>query len=967
MRLNVAHILSDSVGDARTAPPVGTVTFLFTDIEGSTRLWEEQPSAMRGLLAKHDALLESTIRSWGGNVFKTIGDAFCAAFATAPSALEAALEIQLELTREARESGKGLNVRAALHTGSVELRGSDYFGLAVNRVARLLAVAHGGQTLLSDVARNLCQDALPSAVVLKSLGEHRLRDLARPETIYQLVHPGLTQEFAPLRTLDNPDLPNNLPPQTTSFIGRAREIEQIETLLDKTRLLTLTGAGGCGKSRLALQVTADRLEGYPDGAWLVELAALTDGSLVPQAVAAVLSVAEEAAKPLTATLGERLRPRTLLLVLDNCEHVLAECATLADSLLRAAPKIKLLVSSREALGIAGELVYKVPSLSVPLESESATPDSLSHYESVRLFIERAQSHRTDFSVTNANAPAVAQLCLRLDGIPLAIELAAARIRSLSIEQIAERLNDRFRLLTGGSRTALPRQQTLRALVDWSYGLLNDAEKCVLHRLAVFAGGWDMDAAESICECGAVEQWEVLDLLTSLADKSLVQVDDRDGATRFRLLETVRQYVIEKLEESGGAAEAREAHFSHFLRLSTQESPATRGLDQAAYLKRMAEEQENLRAALDWGSGDDLLRMTTYLGRFWHVRGQRTEGATRLQAALSDRAAHEPSSLLARAYKQLGVFTLFVDLVEATRHTQSGLEIARAIGDKVLEAELLNNLGVFAKDRFQLAEAQSYLEQALAINRESGTHEALAQQYIVMGDIERMRGCYDEARISFEASLEIGRKHGNTLREGEALADLGKLHVDIGHLEKAREYLEQAIAICTRLDYRVQQVYTAATYAEAARLSGDLPAARRRLEDAYLANPDDVSRFVLSIPATRLAVQERNIDSAREAVRHVLKYCDFQAAPAEELETVAAYAHLIGRSEEAMVILSTARALREGFDIPLAPVRCAEHTELIKEVGSALEATVYSEAVERGVALTAKDACALAQELVGRSQ
>ena len=498
--------------------PTGTVTFLFTDIEGSTRLWEQHPEGMRLALARHDTLLRQAIEANEGIVFKTIGDAFCAAFATAPNALSAALAAQCALHTEPWTEGLVLRVRMALHTGAAELRDNDYFGQPLNRTARLLAIGHGGQALVSAATQELTRDMLPPTVTLSEVGEHRLRGLSRPETVFQLIHPDLPAEFPPLKSLDNPQLSNNLPQQVTSFIGREKEIEAVKSLLDTTRLLTLTGSGGCGKTRLALQVAAELLENYPDGAWFVELASLSDPVLVLQNVAQALGVREEAGKLLLQSLTAALKGKGLLLVLDNCEHLLAACAQLVDTLLRASPGVRVLASSREGLGIAGETLYRIPSLSLPDLKQRATPASLTTYEAVRLFVERAMAALPAFAVTNQSAPALDQLCVRLDGIPLAIELAAARVRSLSVEDINSRLDHRFRLLTGGSRTALPRQQTLKALIDWSYDLLSDQEKTLLARLSVFAGGWTLAAAEKVYSGARVEDWEVLDLVSSLVDR-----------------------------------------------------------------------------------------------------------------------------------------------------------------------------------------------------------------------------------------------------------------------------------------------------------------------------------------------------------------------------------------------------------------------------------------------------------------
>src|SRR5579884_2058809 len=551
--------------------PSGTVTFLFTDIEGSTKLWEECPEAMRQALARHDALAASIIEQHEGLLVKSRGEGdslFCV-FARATDAVAAACALQQAFVSEPWPAEAPLRVRMALHTGEADLREGDYYGSAVNRCARLRAIGHGGQVLLSQAARDL----LPPDAPLMDKGSHRLKDLQQPEHVFQLAAPDLPSEFPPLRSLRN----TNLPVQTTSFIGREQEMAQLKRLFSSTRLLTLTGIGGCGKTRLALQVAADLLEDYPDGAWLVELAALSEGSPVPQSVASALGLREEPGRSLTQTLIDYLQSRSLLLILDNCEHLVAACASLAETLLRSSPNVKLLATSREALNVPGETTYRVPSLLPPdperLPSEEKDlAAALMDYDAVRLFVERACSHRSEFALTRQNGPAVAEICHQLDGIPLAIELAAARIRAMAVEKIAERLDDRFRLLTGGARTVLPRQQTLRALIDWSYDLLDARERTLLQRLGVFAGGWSLDSAEAVCadrpgegdlEAG-FEEWEVLDLLQSLVDKSLVLYEEREAEGRYRLFESVRHYALGKLSAAGDAERVRDRHADHFL-------------------------------------------------------------------------------------------------------------------------------------------------------------------------------------------------------------------------------------------------------------------------------------------------------------------------------------------------------------------------------------------------------------------
>ena len=557
-------------------PRTRTVTFLLTDVEGSTALWEADPAAMRQALARHDALLADGIAEHGGVVVKSRGegDSVFAVFDMASDAVTAAVELQASLQAAAWPTAAPLRVRMALHTGEAQWRDGDYFGPAVNRCARLRAAAHGGQILLSQATADLLRDSQTDGVGLRALGEHRFRDLARPEAVFQVVHPLLPGEFPPLGSLDAH--PNNLPRELTSFVGREREVDEVRRLLVTTRLLTLTGSGGVGKTRLSQRVAADLGPSFPDGIWLVELAGLGDPSLLAQVVASVLGVREQPGRALLDTLIDVLRPRTCLLLLDNCEHLVEACAALADSLLRACPGLILLATSREPLGIAGETVWRVPPLTMPDASgDAATSDdtsALAQYEAVRLFEERARAALPAFTLTGQNGPAVAQICRRLDGIPLAIELAAARVRGVAPEQLADRLDDRFRLLTGGSRTALARHQTLRALVDWSYELLSEPERVLFCRLSVFAGGWTLDAAEEVCSGGGIEPADILGLLLQLVDRSLVLAEEQPiqagglSPVRYRLLETLRQYGAEKLRDTGDALVLRTRHLDWSPRL-----------------------------------------------------------------------------------------------------------------------------------------------------------------------------------------------------------------------------------------------------------------------------------------------------------------------------------------------------------------------------------------------------------------
>jgi predicted ATPase/class 3 adenylate cyclase len=570
--------------------PSGTVTFLFTDIEGSTRLWEAAPDAMRAVLVSHDSIVRRAIEAHSGHVFATGGDGFAAAFSRAGDALGSAAAAQALLVAQEWPPEATLRVRMGVHTGEATERGGDYFGPAVNRAARLMSAAHGGQVLVSAATAEVVGIA-----GLVDLGEHWLRDLARPERVYQLRAPGLLDEFPPLRS--SMARSGNLPRQMTSFVGRAQELALVGDALRERPLVTLTGVGGVGKTRLALQAAAEAATGFPDGAWLCELAPVTNHGAVWEAVAASLGVKPALGRELSETVLECLAAKRLLLVLDNCEHLLDATARLVDVVAHECPGVVVLATSREGLGLAGERILAVPSLSLP--DPQASVDALSTTDAVRLFVERTRDANASFALTLDNAAAVAQLCRRLDGIPLAIELAAARARSMTPEDLLERIDQRFTLLTRGSRSALERQQTLRRTIDWSYELLGPPEREALLRLSVFAGGCGLPAAEAVVSGGAVESIDVVDVLGQLVDKSLLIVEDHRGRARYRMLETIRQYAQERLDDSGTAPSVRRAHADYYVALAESAGPHLRGRGQLAWARDLAVEIGNFRAAVDW--------------------------------------------------------------------------------------------------------------------------------------------------------------------------------------------------------------------------------------------------------------------------------------------------------------------------------------------------------------------------------
>ncbi len=833
-------------------PPTMPVTFLFTDIEGSTKLWERHPDAMRAALARHDALVREAVAGRRGRVFKTVGDAFCAAFESAPDALAAALAVQAGLHSWPPGDMPPLRVRMALHTGPAEERDDDYFGPALNRVARLLAVGHGGQTLLSSAAWQEVADDLPPGVTLHDLKSHRLKDLSQPEHVWQAGQDGLPEDFPPLRSLGA----NNLPVQVTSFVGREADLVDVKRLLATHRLLTLVGPGGAGKTRLALQAAAEAAP--DDGVWMVDLAPLADPERVTQAVATVLNVREEPGRPVTGALAESLRDKDLLLILDNCEHLIGAVAVLAQALLQSCPRVRLLATSRERLGIPGERVYAVPTLTLPDLGRPQTALEMGGSDAGRLFLDRAALH-PGFALTDDAAPVLARLCHRLDGIPLAIELAAARTRSLTVEQINDRLDQRFRLLTGGSRTALPRQQTLQGLMDWSYELLTAPEKILLCRLSVFAGGWTLPAAEAACAGEGIEDWEVLDLLTGLVDKSLVVFDTQ----RYRLLETVRLYARERLDETPGAEAARERHAEYYCSLAADTEPSLYGADAAASLDLLEAESANLRAAIAWlqarGNAEEALRLVNNLARFWQVRGHLSEGRGSLEAALSLGDPGETSKRRAVALFYAG----------AIAHTQGDLLgsaslLARCVDayERLGEYDNVNlirgNIGALLTALGEYAQARAVLEEVLLYHQQSDRREDLAATLGHLGELARLEGDQNAAGLYLMQSLTLWREIGNAHAASVQLNNLARVATRRGDLPAAGGYVREAITLRRELG-DVKGLLWSLDAAAALAAVGGQPAEAARLYGAVEAL--EAAHSIIA-PPTEIAERDHFLAQAR---------------------------------------------------------------------------------------------------------
>lgn len=961
--------------------PTGTITYLFTDVEGSTRLWEQAPEAMGGAMSQHDELIERCVTGNAGSVVRPRGegDSRFAVFENAVAALTAARDIHEAIARAEWALPGPLRVRIALHTGQAELRAGDYYGTAVNRCARLRAIASGGQTLVSQATYELVRDQVPKRTTITDLGEHRLKDLERAEHIYQLTIAGLASDFPPLHSLDA--IPNNLPVQLTSFVGREQELARVKAQLAGTHLLTLTGSGGTGKTRLALQVAAELVETFPDGVWFVDLARLSDPALVPQTVASILGVREQPGRPIESALNDYLHTKTLLLILDNCEHLVEACAQLADGILHASPKVRILATSREALGIAGEVSWPVPSLRVPAV-EGATVESLAQSEAVRLLLDRAIAVQPSFQLTAENAAAVAQLCTRLDGIPLALELAASRLRALTVEQLAARLDDRFRLLTGGSRTALPRQQTLRALVDWSYGLLSAPERVLFRRLAVFMGGWTLEAAESVCggqgtddsemrdaetrrhgDTGTGEfsasplprvpaalepDVEILDLQTRLVDKSLVVAKEEERAMRYQMLETIRQYAREKLIESEPVERLRDAHLAFFADWVRRRGDEIATGSRASPFELLDNDYDNVRAALAWALDRDTDRALTMVGslpHYWVARGLAAEGEKWCEQAL------ERDLLESAAAPDI-----------RKRHLAS-------------RASALLALGQLRGARGGL-KAIEPLQAAVGLYEELGDPVGLSFSYNLMGIWMSIQGDSKTGRAAFEKAIEVAESASAKGPLAMAHSSLGRWYLEVdGDIPRARANLERAIALAREGGYYWGVGLSLMQTAEIDIREGQYESANARLLESLSALQAEGNRQFMNMAQSAMADVARfqgdhgkAIDLYRQTIK-VWKELGQLGGQARCIECLAFIALAqsdaaeggpqLDRLKLAGRLIGAAAMLREESGTPMTPPEQIEFGEQVEKLRQRLGAEVFQAAWSEGHTLSREQAVRLA--------
>jgi predicted ATPase/class 3 adenylate cyclase/uncharacterized protein HemY len=908
-------------------PPTGLVTFLFTDIEGSTRLSQEFQETLPLALEKHHSIMQDAIESNEGYVFEIVGDAFCCAFQNAEDAVKAAAVAQMNLSIEKWEDAV-IKVRMGIHSDNSEWINDSYVGyISLARTARVMSAAYGEQILISNSTYELCRDKFDAVsemnITFRDLGEKRLKDIIQPVRLFQIICPGLSDDFPPLKTLDA--RPNNLPVQLTSFIGRVNELKHLKELIKETRLLTLTGSGGLGKTRLAMQVAADEIDDFANGVWLIELASLTSPSLLPQSIAKVFGLKEEPKKNPEDTLCNYLKDKDMLIILDNCEHLIESCAILAERLLSHTAKLKILATSREALRCEGEILHRVSKLEVPDPDKDISPEEIIRYEAVRLFIERALLVSSKFRISDNDAGVIARICHRLDGIPLAIELAAARVKILSVEQINQRLSDRFKLLIGGNRTSLPRQQTLRHLIDWSYELLSEKEKILWRRLSVFSDGWTLEAAEEVCSDDKISSEEVLDLLHQLSEKSIIIFELKK--LRYRMSETLKQYGVEKFNSSGEREDILNSHLQYFMNLAKKSHSKRRDIDAQFWMDKLESDHGNLKSAIEWSlNGGDKEKgalLTGALENFWDIRGYYSTGVQ-----LSGYFLDSPDGLSKKAladviYCSASLRLFLSDFEEAGKLFEDCLELNRNSGDTGGTVRSLMGLGNISMYIGNYQEAKKYYSESLTVSRNADVKSSIANTLNNLGNAEYIQGNLIEAQKLYEESLSVKREAGIKQGIDIALFNLGNIATDRGNLVQAQKFFEESLEKSRELGNRRLIAASLNAIGGIASEKGDFQIASKLIEDSVVINREigekrSIARSLISLG--RLEMNRDNFEQAKNVFQECFKLTN-------EIGEKSGIANALNYLGNAFYLLDNCEAAQEHYEKSL---------EIRKELGEKMD-------------------------------
>jgi predicted ATPase/class 3 adenylate cyclase/DNA-binding CsgD family transcriptional regulator len=951
--------------------PTGTVTLLFTDIAGSTRLLHQLGEGYASMLLECRQVLRAVFEQWNGHVVDTQGDAFFVVFARATTAVSAAVVAQRALASHAFPNGASVHVRVGLHTGEPQRTAKGYVGLDVHRAARIMSAGHGGQVLLSQTTCSLVEQDLPEGVYLRDLGEHRLKDLGRPMRLFQLVITDLAADFPPLHTLES--FPNNLPVQPTPFLGREHEVAAIRDLLHRedVRLVTLTGPGGTGKTRLGLQVAADLSDLFASGVFFVNLAPISDPALVVPTIAETLVIREGSGQALLERLTEELRQRQMLLLLDNFEHVVSAAEQVA-ALLTACPQLKVLVTSREVLHVRAEHEFPVPPLAVPDPNHLPDLAMLSHHAAVALFLQQAQAVKPDFQLTDANARAIAELCVRLDGLPLAIELAAARMKLFPPRALLARLGQRLSVLTSASRDVPARQQTLRNTIAWSYNLLDATEQQLFRRLSVFVDGCTLEAIEALCTSLDSESEPVLDVVASLVDKSLLQqVEQQTGEeSRFVMLETIREYALERLESHGETETARRVHAAYFLQLAEEAEQGMAGPQQAVLLERLEQEHDNLRAAMQWslehvGERKAMaLRLGGALFSFWFVRGYFSEGRDFLERVLA-RSEGVAAPVQAKAlYAASQLHEALGSHDRAERFYEQSLALYRELGDTLGIANCLHLLADISWGRGNLTVARALGEESLLLFRELDDKRSVAYLLYHLGSLAVEQGEYARGRDLLTESVTINRELGDTRITALSLFALARLYrLSGGDLAQAHTWLDESFALFREVGDKESIANCLYLLGMLALDEGDTARAASRVEQALalfqemkLQDGTALSLYALAGVATIQGNYARSQALYEEGIAVARKAGGTRMIPSG-LEGLAAAVAAQGNQVLAAHLWGTAEALREAIGMPIPPVERAPYNRAVAAARAQLGEQAFAAAWVGGRTLSPEQALA----------